>query len=156
MPKSFHASVAALILLGGGLACHSEKTPEDEVRQSLEDAVAAINAGNAAKAVDCLDGSFQGPEGMDKGAAQLYLAGLLKQGPLSVKILSQSVAFKGEMAYQKATVLGLQQGSSLLPKDGSKEDYFLRWVRKDGRWRLVELQQVAVGNPGWVPPPDHS
>lgn len=141
MMKSKTLPIAAIFLaLGAG--CRPKASPDQAMRDTLSKAATALEAGDAGGATAILDDRYQGPEGMNKAATQLYLAQVLKQGKVGVRILDQDIGINGDDAFEKIHVLLTQQGSGLLP-DGSKKVYILHWAKRGSDWRVVDIQDFT-------------
>lgn len=127
------------------MACRSDK-PEDQVRAAFEACRAAVEAGNAAAATAPLDSSFQGPEGMDKATARLFLMGTFRQEKVGVTVVRNDVALRGNEALQEVDLIltGRDSGSrgGLLPQDASHRSLRLRWRKTDGAWKVLEVQSL--------------
>lgn len=132
--------VMAILVLG--LACHPKGAPDQEIRDTLSKAAAALEAGDASGATAILDDRYLGPEGMNKAATQFFLVQVLKQGKVGVHILDQDIGVNGDDAFEKIHVVMTQQGSGLLP-DGSKKTYILHWAKRGSDWRIVDIQDFT-------------
>ncbi len=141
MMRSTTLPIAA-IFLALALACHPKTSPDQAIRDTLSKAATALEAGDAVEATALLDDRYQGPEGMNKAATRFYLMQVLKQGKVTVRILSQDVGVNGDDAFDKIQVLTTQQGSGLLP-DGSRKTYILHWVKRGSDWRLLDIQDFT-------------
>jgi len=139
MRKSIASVSMALLLLAVLLACRSDK-PEDRVRKAFGGCVAAVEAGDAGAAAAPLDPAFRGPEGMDKAAARLFLAGLLRREKVGITVLRNEVTVQGGEAFQEVDLL-LTGGGGLLPQDASRRAFGLRWRKTGGDWRITEIQE---------------
>lgn len=137
MRKSI-ASVCAVLAL---LACRSGK-PEDQVRQAFEVCRKAVEAGDAVAASAPLDPAFQGPEGMDKATARLFLIGTLRQEKVGATVLRNEVAVKGDQALQEVDLVLTGRSGGLLPQDASHRSFRLRWRKAGTDWKLQELQSL--------------
>ena len=126
----------ALALLAG---CRSE-SPEAQVRKAFETCRAAVEAGDAGAATAPLDPAFQGPEGMDRATARLFLMGLPRQEKVGVSLLRSEVQVHRMEADQEVDLLLTSRSGSLLPQEASRRTYRLRWRKAGGKWLLVELQ----------------
>jgi hypothetical protein len=133
-------SIASASLLLALLACQSDK-PEDQVRHAFEACRKAVEAGDAAGAADPLDPAFRGPEGMDRTAARLFLAGILRQEKVGVTVLRNEVTLRGNEALQEVDLVLTGRSGGLLPQDASRRTFTLRWRRAGGDWRLAELRE---------------
>lgn len=127
------------------LACQSDK-PEAQVRRAFDACRAAVEAGDAVGATAVLDPAFQGPDGLDRGGARLYLMGLLRREKVGLTVLRNAVAVQGNEAQQEVDLL-LTGRSGLLPSDASRRTFQLRWRQTGGDWRLVEVQTAEPSAP---------
>lgn len=123
------------------LAC-SRDSPETRIRQAFAACVRAVEAGDAAGAVDRLGTGFAGPEGMDRAGARLYLTALLRREKVGVAVVAQQVAVRDNQAMQNVQLLLTgRTGSGLLPAEGSRRTLMIRWQRLDGEWKIAEVQE---------------
>ena len=129
---------ALLFVLGLLLGCRSE-SPEALVRNAFETCRTAVEAGDAGTAIAALDPAFQGPEGMDRATAQLFLLGTLRQEKVSVTLLRSEVLVRRQEADQDIDLILTSRSGSLLPQDASHRSYHLRWRKVGGKWLLREL-----------------
>lgn len=120
--------------------CKGE-SPEAQVRKAFEGAVKAVEAGDAAGVSDLLARDFQGPEGLDRGGARLYLLGVFRQGKVGVTVLGNRVEARGPEAFQSVELVLTSKGSGLLPQDASRRAFRLRWIEEGGRWRLLRVEE---------------
>ncbi len=137
MGKSI-ASVCAIFIL---LACQSDK-PEAQVRKAFEACRQAVEAGDPAAASAPLDPAFQGPEGMDKATARLFLLGTLRREKVGVTVLRNEVTVRGNEALQEVDVVLTGRSGGLLPQDASHRSFRLRWRKAGSDWKLMELQSL--------------
>lgn len=137
MGKSL-ASVCAVLAL---LACQSDK-PEAQVRKAFEACRRSVEAGDAVAAAAPLDAAFQGPEGMDKATAKLFLMGMLKREKVGVTVLRSEVAVRGNEALQEVDLLLTGRSGGLLPQEASNRGFRLRWRRAGSDWKLMELKSL--------------
>ena len=135
-------ALLALPILLLAAACKPKGSPDQAIRDTLSKAVKAVEAGDASGAAAILDDRFQGPEGMNKGAAQLYLGQILRQGKVGVTITGDDLGVNGGDAFEKLHVLVTQQGGGLLP-DGSRKVYVLHWTQRGPDWRLLDIQDFT-------------
>lgn len=130
-------SGAALCLVVGG--CRSE-SPEAQVRRAFEACRTAVEAGDAAGATAPLAAEFQGPEGMDKATARLFLLNLLRRERVGATLIHDQVAVQGAEALQEVDLLlTTRRGNDLLPET-SRRIFRLRWRKAGGDWRLIGLE----------------
>lgn len=125
------------------ISCRTE-SPETQVKRALDECLKAIEAGDADPVIDRLSLKFQGPEGMDRASARLFLMMRLRREKIGVTLLSQKVNVQDEEATQNLDVmLTSRTGKSVLPDESSRKTFILRWEHKDGKWLLREAQQVG-------------
>lgn len=129
---------AALLLLA---ACQSDK-PEAKVRAAFDRAKAAIEASDAAGALEVLAKDFKGPEGLDRATARFVLMGIFRQGAVGITVLRNEVAPEGAGFHQQVDLLLTQKGGGLLPSDAGRRTYLLRWKLEGGEWRIGSLEEV--------------
>ena len=123
--------------------CRRE-TPEARIRKAFDACVQAVEAGDAARAAQGLSEGFTGPEGMDRAGARLYLMGVLARESVAVHVLDQSLEVRGGEAVQAVDlVLTGRGGRGLLPDEGSRRALVLRWERRDGDWKIREIQEAG-------------
>jgi len=123
------------------LGC-SRDAPETQIRRAFETCVRAVEAGDAAGAVDRLSAGFTGPDGMDRAGARLYLTALLRREKVGVTVVAQQVAVRDNQAMQNVQLLLTgRTGSELLPAEGSRRSLVIRWQRRDGDWKIAEVQE---------------
>lgn len=141
MRKSIASAGTALALLGTLSACRSDK-PEDQIRRRFETCRAAVEAADAAAAIEPLDPAFRGPEGMDKATARFFLMGAFRQEKVGVTVVRSEVAVRGDEATQEVDLILTGRSGGLLPQDASHRSFQLRWLKSGGTWRLKELQSL--------------
>lgn len=142
MGKRLASSFMALALLACG-----NGTPESQVRRAFEACRAGVEAGDAATASAPLDPAFRGPGGMDRSAARLFLATLLRRDKVGITVLRSEVEVRGPEALQEVDLLLTGRQGGLLPEDATRRTFGLRWRRKGQEWRLLELRE-EVSPPG--------
>jgi hypothetical protein len=131
------ALTAAALLAG----CRQE-TPEGRIRKAFAGCVEAVEAGDASSATQRLSPRFTGPEGMDKGAARLFLMGILAREKVGVHVVAQDLTVRGAMAVQTVDLfLTGRAGKGLIPDEGSRRTYVIRWEREGGEWIIREIQE---------------
>ena len=134
-------AVAALILVA--LAGCTGESPEFQVRRSFEGCVKALEAGDGPKALEVLSPTFEGPEGMDRNAARLFLLALLKRERLGFTVLQNHIETREQEAAQELTVVVTRRsGGSVLPDETSRSSFLIRWERRKGEWRVKSLRQA--------------
>lgn len=126
------------------LAC-SPDSPEAKIRKAFESSVKAVEAGDAGAAVAILDEGFQGPEGMNKAEARVYLMGWLRNEKVGVTVVAQKVEVRGGQATQVVDLLLTgRSGGSLLPQESSRRTLQLRWTLSGKTWKVREIRTEGV------------
>ena len=133
-------SILAVFTICNLVGCR-EESPEARVRTAFDACVKAVEARDAGAAVEGLSTDFQGPEGLDKPGARLYLMGLLRQEKVGITVLGNRVEVKGAEADQAVELMLMSKGEGLLPKDASRRIFRLHWKLEDGEWRLGRLEE---------------
>lgn len=137
---------AALFLSVLIVSCASE-SPETRVKRAFEACVKGVETSDPGAVIERLDANFAGPDGMDKGAAKLYLLGVLRREKIGVTVFASRVEVKGHEAFQAVELLLTSRGGGLLPQDATRRTFQLRWVETEGNWRLRELADASGGPP---------
>ena len=140
MRKSIASVPRAALLLAALLACRSDK-PEDQIRRAFGACVAAVEAGDAAAAVAPLDPAFQGPEGLDRGSARLYLLGLFRREKVGLTVLRNEIQVQGAAASQEVDLVLTGRSGSLLPRDASRRSFGLTWRKNQDGWRILAIEE---------------
>ncbi len=131
------AAALLLVLLAG---CARER-PEARINRVFDEAVGAVQAGDAAGAAERLSPRFTGPEGMDRASARAYLAAILFREKVGVTVVGRRVEVRGAEAVQTVDlILTGRTGTGLLPQESSRRTLTLLWELRDGTWRIRELQ----------------
>lgn len=126
----------ALLLL---LAC-SPDSPETRIHRAFDASVKAVEAGDAAAAVEMLDEGFRGPEGMTKAEARAYLLGWFRSERVGITVVAQKLEVRGNHASQDIDLLlTARTGKALLPQEGSRRSLHLRWALVGKAWRVKEI-----------------
>ena len=134
--RALHPAVLILLTL---LAC-AQESPEARVKKAFEACVKGIESSDPGAVIGQLDTRFEGPGGMDRNGAKLYLLGVLRRDKIGVTVFSNRIEVKGHEALQTVEMLLTSTGGSgLLPQDASRRIFLLRWTEKDGAWRLRTL-----------------
>jgi hypothetical protein len=136
MPRRLTLALPLLLL-----ACQSDK-PEDQVKFAFSKAKTAIEEGDAGGAVDVLASDFKGPEDIDKASARFMLMGLIRQGKIGITVFRNDASLEGAEVAQEVELLITQKGGGILPTDAGRRHYLLRWVKREGEWRLSRMQEV--------------
>jgi len=141
MGKRALSKVLALAVLGLLAACAAD-SPEAQVRKAFEACRRAVETGDVAAATAPLDPAFQGPDGMDKATARLFLLGLLRQEKVGVTVVRNDLSLRGEDALQEVDLILTARSGGMLPQDASHRSFRLRWRKVRGAWRLLEVQSL--------------
>jgi hypothetical protein len=129
-----------VVLLAG---CR-EEGPEARIQRAFRDCVRAVEAGDSAGVLAHLSPAFAGPEGMDRGTARLYLAGILAREKVGVTVLGQSLTVDRLQAVQRVeVVLTGRTGGGLLPEEGSRRTFTLVWEFRNGAWCIRECSDAT-------------
>jgi len=132
-------SALALVIWMG---CTTEG-PEAQVKRSFDRCVQDLERGDGPAALEVLSPGFEGPEGMDRDAARLFLLGLLKQDRLSITVLQSQITAREQEATQEISAVVIQKGGgTVLPKDSSRQSFRIRWEKRKGDWRVRGLRRV--------------
>jgi hypothetical protein len=68
--------------------------------------------------------------------------GILSREKVGITVLSNEVEVQGGRAVQSVSlILTGKQGKSLLPDESSRKSYLLRWQKREGKWKLREIQE---------------
>jgi ketosteroid isomerase-like protein len=134
-------SIASLCAVFALLACRSDK-PEEQVRRAFEACRSAVEAGDASAACAPLDATFQGPDGMDRAMARLFLMGTLRQQKVGATVIRNTVSARGNEALQEVDLLLTGRSGGLLPREASQRSFRLRWRRAGSEWKLLEIQSL--------------
>lgn len=129
-------AVPLLLVLG----CRSG-SPEAQVRAAFAACVEAVEAAQPEPVIERLDPTFQGPDGMDRAQARLFLLGVLRRQKVGVTVLAQRVDVQGSTARQAVDLMLTGKGGGLLPEDASRRTLHLTWREHKGAWRLVAVRE---------------
>lgn len=134
------------ILLSILLVACAPEAPEAKVKRTFEACVKGVEEGDAGAVIERLDRKFEGPEGMDRNAAKLYLLGVLRREKIGVTVFSSRIEMQGREALQVVElVLTSRSGGGILPQDASRRTLLLRWVETDKEWRLRQVIDQTGG-----------
>ena len=133
------AAYPAVTILLTLVACAPEG-PEARIQKAFETCVRGLESRDPGMVIDHLDTRFEGPGGMDRNGAKLYLLGILRRDKIGVTVFSNRIEVQGREALQTTELLLTSTGGSgLLPQETSRRTFLLRWIEKDGAWRLRAL-----------------
>jgi hypothetical protein len=129
---------AAFLVL---LAACGPRGPQARINKAFDEAVRAVETGDAAGAAASLSPLFAGPDGMDRAQARLYLMALLHREKVGVTVLSRRLSVEGREAVQSVDLLLTgRAGEGLLPRESSRRSLVLRWELRGGEWVIREIQ----------------
>ena len=135
--------IALIALTLCSLTACRQGSPEDQVREAFASTIEAVEKSDAAAATEMLSQDFQGPEGMDRGAARLYLMGVFRQQKVGVTVLANRVQINREGALQAVDLVLTSKGGGLVPEDMGRRSYVIRW-RKTGRhWKISNVESAG-------------
>lgn len=123
-------------------ACR-QGSPEDQVREAFAAAAEAVEKGDASAAVDMLSQDFEGPEGMDRGAARLYLMGMFRQQKVGVTVLANRVQINRDGALQAVELVLTAKGGGLVPEDMGRRSFVIRWRKAGSHWKIRSMEPVG-------------
>lgn len=86
---------------------------------------------------------FQGPEGMDRGAARLYLMGLFRQQKVGVTVLTNHVKVNRGEAVQAVDLVLTSKGGGLMPEDMGRRSYLIRWRKVKSNWKIRSVESAG-------------
>jgi hypothetical protein len=125
------------------LAGCRDASPEAQVKAAFARCVDALEAGDAGTALEVLAPDFQGPEGLDRASARLYLMGLLRREKVGVTVFSNDVELQGKRVRQRVeVVLTSRTPGGLLPQDAGHRRFELVWVEVGGAYRLQRFSEA--------------
>lgn len=124
------------------LACQ-QGSPEDQVREAFAATVEAVEKSNAGAAADMLAQDFQGPEGMDRGAARLYLMGVFRHQKVGVTVLANRVQINRDGALQAVELVLTAKGGGLIPEDMGRRSFVIRWRKTGNHWKIRNVESVG-------------
>ena len=124
------------------LAC-KQGSSEDQVREAFATTVEAVEKSNASAAADMLSQDFQGPEGMDRGAARLYLMGVFRQQKVGVSVLANRVQLNRDGALQAVELVLTSKGGGLVPEDMGRRSFIVRWRKVGNQWKIRSVESTG-------------
>ena len=125
------------------LSACKQGSPEDQVRAAFAAIVEAVEKSDAAAASELLAKDFQGPEGLDRGAARLYLMGVFQHQKVGVIVLANQVQINQEGALQAVELVLTAQGGGLIPEDMGRRSYVIRWRRTGTHWKIRSVEPAG-------------
>lgn len=137
--------ILPVMLLAGAFGC-DRSSPEARIRKAFEACIQAVEAGDAGTATADLSPRFEGPEGMDRPMARMFLVGMLSRQKVGVTVLAQKMEVVDREAVQTVDLLFTgREGNSLLPGESSRRAFRVRWEVRDGKWLIREVQDLQGG-----------
>ena len=124
------------------LACRPD-SPEAKVRAAFASCVEAVEKSDAGAVTDLLAPDFEGPEGMDRGSARLYLMGVFRQQKVGVTVLANRVQINRGEALQAVDLVLTAKGGGLLPEDAGRHGYVIRWREVKSDWKIRSVEKVG-------------
>jgi len=124
------------------LAC-KQGSPEDQVREAFTTTVEAVEKGDAGAASDMLSQDFQGPEGMDRGAARLYLMAVFRRQKVGVTVLANRVQINRDGALQAVELVLTSKGGGLIPEDMGRRSFVVRWRKTGNHWKVRSVESAG-------------
>lgn len=135
--------IALIALTLCSLVACKQDSPEEQVRATFAAAVKAVENSDATAATELLSQDFQGPEGMDRGAARLYLMGVFRQQKVGVTVLANRVQINREGAMQAVDLVLASKGGGLIPEDMGRRSYVIRWRKTGSHWRIRSAELIG-------------
>ena len=105
--------------------------------------VEAVEKGDAGTAVEMLSQDFQGPEGMDRGAARLYLMGVFRQQKVGVTVLANRVQLNRDGALQAVELVLTSKAGGMIPDDMGRRSFVIRWRKSGSHWKIRSVESVG-------------
>jgi hypothetical protein len=124
------------------LAC-KQGSPEDRVRKAFASTVEAVEKSDAGAASEMLTQDFQGPEGMDRGAARLYLMGVFRHQKVGVSVLANKIQINRDEALQGVELVLTTKGGGLIPEDMGRRSYVIRWRNVGSHWKICSVESAG-------------
>ncbi len=124
------------------LACQ-QGSPEAQIRAAFASCVEAVEKSDAGSVGELLAPEFQGPEGMDRSAARLYLMGIFRQQKVGVTVLANRVQINRGEALQSVDLLLTSKGGGLVPEDMGRRSYVIHWRKIKHDWRINSVETVG-------------
>lgn len=124
------------------LGC-KQGSPEDQVRETFASTVEALEKSDAGAASDMLSQDFQGPEGMDRGAARLYLMGVFRHQKVGVAVLANKVQINRDGATQAVELVLTAKGGGLIPEDMGRRSFVIRWRKIGSHWKIRSVESMG-------------
>lgn len=138
---SGHTPLAALAMIT--LAGCTSGSPETQIQRAFDRCIQDLENGNGTAALEVLSPAFEGPEGMDRNAARLYLLALLKRERIGITVFQNRIQAREQDATQEISVVVTQRGGkSLLPDETSRQGFLIQWERRKGEWLVKSLRQA--------------
>jgi hypothetical protein len=135
------------VWLGFGLllAGCAQTTPEQQLRESIDDLQAAIDARDAGGLGDWLADDFIGPDGLDRqGAIRLARLSFLRYRDVGVRLGPLDVQMQPQHARVQFTAALTGGSGGLLPESARLYRVGTGWRLEDGEWRLTSAEWEPI------------
>lgn len=127
-----------LLVIGLALAGCSTDTPEQRLRESIDELQAAFDSRDAGTIEERLATDFIGPGGLDRdGAGRLARLSFLRYREVGVRLGPLEVRMQGAHARVGFTAALTGGSGGLLPESARLYRVDTGWRLEDGDWRLT-------------------
>ncbi len=109
----------------------------------LASTIEAVEKSDAGGASEMLSQDFQGPEGMDRGAARLYLMSVFRQQKVGVTVLANRVQINRDGALQAVEMVLTSKGGGLIPEDMGRRSFVIRWRKTGNHWKIRGVESAG-------------
>lgn len=139
------------ILMGFGMGCEDQKTPEQEIKELLDRGVTALEQNKHADAVDLLSPSYLDSAGRNQKKMKSLSFVLLRRGPvmvflsdvnISVNGISASVEMKATAVQGKRKIEAL---NDVIPQNARKMNITLQLLKEGDVWRITAMDGDGMG-----------
>ncbi len=113
------------------------------MRAAFASTVEAVEKSEPGAVAERLTQDFQGPEGMDRSAARLFLMGIFRQQKVGVTVLANRVQVNQDGALQAVELVLTSKGGGLIPQDMGRRSFVLRWRRTGNDWKIRSLESAG-------------
>ena len=132
----------ATLTLCSLLAC-KQGSPEDQVREAFAATIKAVEKSDSGSVSDSLAQDFQGPEGMDRGAARLYLMGVFRQQKVGVSVLANRIQINRDGALQVVELVLISKDGGVIPQDMGRRSFVIRWRKTGDQWKIRSVESAG-------------